>query len=135
MAIDPLAHEGGSLLDHVDAALKGMAADLEAGDYALIGVIRTSAMAHDLARADGKMLSAMNYLSYVTNGIEKLGGSAMARKTLGKKADKPKQGLAAVRGLRAVPDPAKTPAKTRAKTPAKTPAKPRTRRPPTAQGA
>lgn len=123
------------MLDHVDAALKGMADDLEAGDFALIGVVRTAAMAHDLAKADGKMLSAMNYLSYVTNGIEKLGGSAMARKALGKKPDKPKAGLAGVRALRAVPDAPATKAKPAAKAPAKAPAKPRTRRPPKAQGA
>lgn len=125
MPINPLEHEGGSLLDHVDAALKGMADDLEPGDFAIIGVVRKAAMAHDLAEADGKMLSAMNYLSYVTNGLEKLGGSAVARKALGRKADKPKTGLAGVRNLRAVPD---------AKPAAKAPAKPRAPRKPKATG-
>lgn len=104
MALDTTSYEGGSLLDYVDAALEGMKEDLEAGDLAIVGVVRKAAMAHDLAEADGKMLSAMNYLSYVTNGIEKLGGSALARKQLGKKAEKPRRGLAAVRELHAVQD-------------------------------
>lgn len=99
MAIEPAGLEGGSLLDYVDAALEGMKADLEPGDMAIIGVVRASAMAWDLAVADGKRNSAMAYLAYVTNGMEKLGGSALARKQLGKKAEKPKSSLAAVRDL------------------------------------
>lgn len=123
MAIDPGAYEGGGLLDYVDAAIEGMKGDLMPGDLAIIGVVRKSAMAWDLAVADGKMNSAMAYLAYVTNGIEKLGGSALARKQLGKKEDKPKGGLAGVRSLRAVDSPA----------PAKKPAAPRKPRAPRKQ--
>lgn len=128
MAIDPLSMMGESLLDQVDAALKGMVDDLTEADRGVIAVVREAAMAWDLAKADGKALSAMTYLSYVTNGLEKLGGSVAARKALGVKADKPKTGLAAARALHAVPDP---------KPAAKAPAKPRTRRtpPPKAKGA
>jgi hypothetical protein len=104
MAIEPGEYEGGSLLDYVDAAVDGMKADLEPGDLAIIGVVRKSAMAWDTAVADGKMNSAMAYLAYVSNGIEKLGGSALARKQLGKKAEKPKSSLAAVRELHGAQD-------------------------------
>ena len=58
MAIDPGAYEGGGLLDYVDAAINGMKDDLMPGDLAIIGVVRKSAMAWDLAVADGKMNSA-----------------------------------------------------------------------------
>lgn len=125
MAIDPLSMMGGSLLDQVDAALQGMVEDLTEADRGVIGVTRAAALEWDKAVAEGKALSAMNYLSYVNKGLESLGGSVAARKALGKKpADKPKSGLAGVRALRAVPD--EEPAK----------AKPRTRRtPPKAKGA
>jgi hypothetical protein len=104
MALETSELEGGSLLDYVDASLKAMAPDLMPADAAMVGVIRKAAMAYDLADADGKALSAMNYLSYVGNGMEKLGGSLMARKALGiKPPEKPKTGLASVRGLRSAP--------------------------------
>jgi len=103
MAIDPLDMMGASVLDQVDAALKGMVEDLTEADRGVVAVVRAAAMEWDKAVADGKALSAMNYLSYVSNGLEKLGGSVAARKALGKKADKPKTGLAAVRNLREVP--------------------------------
>lgn len=115
MALDTSQLEGGTLLDYVDASLKDMEADLMPADAALVGVIRKSAMAYDLAEADGKALSAMNYLSYVSTGMEKLGGSAMARKALGiKPAEKPKGGLAGVRALRSVPEPEAKPVRKRA---------------------
>ena len=103
MALDTSGLEGGSLLDYVDASLKEMEADLMPADAAMVGVIRKAAMLFDLAEADGKALSGMNYLSYVSNGMEKLGGSLMARKALGVKPEKPKTGLAAVRGIRDAP--------------------------------
>lgn len=127
MPIDPLSMMGDSLLDQVDAALKGMVEDLTEADRGIIGVTRAAALEWDKAIAEGKALSAMNYLSYVNNGLEKLGGSVAARKALGKKPEKPKGGLAGVRGLRAVPDPA--PAKAQA------PRKPRAPRAPKAKGA
>jgi hypothetical protein len=99
VAIDPSAYDGGSLLDYVEAAVEGMKDDLEPGDLAIVGVIKKSAMAWDLAVADGKPNSAMAFLAYVMQGIEKLGGSALARKQLGKKQEKPKSSLAAVREL------------------------------------
>lgn len=124
MPIDPLSMMGESLLDQVDASLKGMVEDLTEADRGLIGVIRAAALEWDKAVTDGKALSAMNYLSYVNNGLEKLGGSVAARKALGKKPPKPQQGLAEVRALRAVQD-----------APAKAPAKPRAPRKPRAKGA
>lgn len=107
MALNLDDHEGGDLIDYVDAAIRGMAEDLTEGDLAIIGVVRKSALAYDMAIADGKPNAGMAYLAYVTNGMEKLGGSRLARKQLGDKPEKPKQGLAAVRALRAVdaPDP------------------------------
>lgn len=102
MPIEPGDYEGGGLIDYVDAAIEGMKADLEPGDAAIIGVIRKSALAWDKAEVDGKPNSAMAYLAYVTNGIEKLGGSALARKQLGKKPEKKKSALAEVRALHAV---------------------------------
>ena len=128
MTIDPLSMMGASLLDQVDAALKGMVDDLVEADRGVIGVTRQAAMEWDKAVTDGKGLSAMNYLSYVNKGLESLGGSVAARKALGKKPpEKAKTGLAGVRGLRAVPDPA----------PAKpgTTRKPRAPRAPKAKGA
>jgi hypothetical protein len=105
MTIDPLSMMGESLLDQVDAALKGMVDDLVEADRGVIGVTRQAALEWDKAVAEGKGLSAMTYLAYVTKGLESLGGSVAARKALGKKpADKPKTGLAGVRNLRAVPD-------------------------------
>jgi hypothetical protein len=103
MPIDPLSMMGDSLTDQVDAALKGMVDDLQEADRGVIAVIREAAIAWDTAKVEGKSLSAMTYLSYVTNGLEKLGGSVAARKALGKKAEKPKSGLAAVRGIREAP--------------------------------
>lgn len=127
MAIDPLDMMGASLLDQVDAALKGMVDDLVEADRGVIGVTRQAAMEWDKAVAAGSTQSNMTLLAYVTKGLESLGGSVAARKALGKKpADKPKSGLAGVRNLRAVPDPA--PAK------AKAPAKPRAPRKPKATG-
>lgn len=114
MAIEPGDYEGGGLLDYVDAAVEGMKEDLMPGDLAIVGVVRKSAMAWDLAVADGKMNSAMAYLAYVTNGIEKLGGSALARKQLGTKPEKKKSSLAEVRALRSV-DPAGTAAEDKPK--------------------
>ena len=109
MALDWDALEGGELIDYVDSALKALAPDLMPGDAAIVGVIRKSALAYDMAVVDGKALSAMNYLSYVSTGMEKLGGSAMARKALGVKPDeKPRSGLAAVRGIRSAPSAAET---------------------------
>lgn len=125
MAIDPLSMMGESLLDQVDASLKGMVDDLTEADRGLIGVIRQAALEWDKAVSADKGLSAMTYLSYVTNGLEKLGGSVAARKSLGKKTEKPKAGLASVRALRAVPAPAAK---------AKAPAKPRAPRRPKATG-
>lgn len=128
MALDTTTLEGGSLLDYVDHSLKAMAPDLMEADAAMVGVIRRAAMAYDLAEADGKALSAMNYLSYVSNGMEKLGGSAMARKALGvKPEEKPKSSLAAVRALRSAPsaaeaDAAKAKAPARKRGPRKPPA-------------
>lgn len=107
MAIEPKDYEGGSLLDYVEAAVEGMKEDLMPADLAIIGVIKKSAMAWDLAVADGKPNSAMAFLAYVTNGVEKLGGSALARKQLGTKPEKKKSTLAEVRALRSV-DPAGT---------------------------
>ena len=129
MAIDPLDMMGASLLDQVDAALKGMVDDLVEADRGVIGVTRQAAMEWDKSVAANTTQSNMTLLAYVTKGLESLGGSVAARKALGKKpADKPKSGLAGVRELRAVPDPepAKAPAKPRA------PRKPRT---PKAKGA
>lgn len=124
MALDWDALEGGDLIDYVDSALKAMAPDLMPGDAALVGVIRKSALAYDTAVVDGKALSAMNYLSYVSTGIEKLGGSAMARKALGiKPEEKPRSGLAAVRGIRSAPSAAETETKpARKRAPRKPPA-------------
>jgi hypothetical protein len=116
--IDPLSMMGQSLLDQVDAALKGMVEDLTEADRGIIGVTRAAAMEWDKAVAAGTTTSNMALLSYVNKGLESLGGSVAARKALGKKTEKPKTGLAGVRNLRAVPDApapnAKTPAKTRA---------------------
>lgn len=127
MPIDPLSMMGESLLDQVDAALKGMVDDLVEADRGVIGVTRAAAMEWDKAVTAGATQSNMNLLSYVTKGLESLGGSVAARKALGKKQDKPKTGLAGVRGLRAVPDP--SPAK------AATARKPRAPRAPKAKGA
>lgn len=118
---------GESLLDQVDAALQGMVDDLVEADRGVIGVTRAAAMEWDKAVTAGATQSNMNLLSYVTKGLESLGGSVAARKALGKKPpEKPKSGLAGVRALRAVPD---QPA---AK--AKGPAKPRAPRKPRAMG-
>lgn len=102
MAIEPKDYADGSLEAYVDAALEGMKDDLMPGDLAIVGVIRMSAQAWDNAVAEGKPGSAMAFLAYVTNGVEKLGGSALARKQLGKKDDKKPGGLAEVRALRSV---------------------------------
>lgn len=112
MALDWDDLEGGELIDYVDSALKALAPDLMPGDAAMVGVIRKAALAYDTAATDGKALSAMNYLSYVSTGMEKLGGSAMARKALGvKPEEKPKSSLAAVRALRSAPSAAAQDAK------------------------
>lgn len=130
MAIDPLDMMGASLLDQVDAALKGMVEDLVEADRGVIGVTRQAAMEWDKAVAAGAAQSNMNLLSYVTKGLESLGGSVAARKALGKKPDaKPKSGLAGVRSLRAVPDPGPAKAAT-----ARKPRAPRAPRKPKATG-
>lgn len=102
MAIDPGALAGASLEASVKASIEGMKDDLEAGDQAIIQVVIQSARTWDAAVAGGKQNSAMAFLAYVTNGMEKLGGSALARKQLGKKPEKPKNTLAEVRNLRSV---------------------------------
>jgi hypothetical protein len=128
MAIDPLSMMGESLLDQVDAALKGMVDDLVEADRGVIGVTRAAAMEWDKAVTAGSTQSNMTLLAYVTKGLESLGGSVAARKALGKKpADKPKSGLAGVRNLRAVPDAA-------ADAKPKAAAKPRAPRKPKATG-
>jgi len=114
-------------LDQVDAALKGMVDDLVEADRGVIGVTRQAAMEWDKSVAAGTTQSNMTLLAYVTKGLESLGGSVAARKSLGKKTDKPKSKLAAARQLHAVPDP--EPAK------AKAPARTRAPRKPKAQGA
>lgn len=131
MPIDPLSMMGESLLDQVDAALKGMVDDLVEADRGVIGVTRQAAMEWDKSVSAGTTQSNMTLLAYVTKGLESLGGSVAARKALGKKpADKPKSGLAAVRGIREAPS-AKAEDATKATKP-RAPRKPRT---PKAQGA
>lgn len=126
MAIDPLDMMGDSLLDQVDAALKGMVDDLTDADRGVIGVTRAAAMEWDKAVAAGSTQSNMTLLAYVTKGLESLGGSVAARKALGKKpAEKPKSGLAGVRSLRAVPDPEPAKAKPAAARKPRAPRKPK----------
>lgn len=133
MPLDPLEMMGASLLDQVDAALKGMVDDLLEADRGIIGVTRAAAMEWDKAVAAGTTTSNMTLLSYVNKGLESLGGSVAARKALGKKPpEKPKSGLAGVRQLRAVPDAKTADGATAAKAPAAR--KPRTPRKPKATG-
>lgn len=93
-----------TMAESVEISLQGLDKVLEPADMAIVTAIRMAAKAIDTLISkdpeDGP-IKALQYHYMVTGGLEKLGGSVKARKDMGQKPDeKPKSGLAAVRGIR-----------------------------------
>lgn len=93
-----------TMAESVEISLEGLDKVLEPADMAIVTAIRMAAKAIDaliLKDPEEGPIRALQYHYMVTGGLEKLGGSVKARKDMGQKPDeKPKSGLAAVRGIR-----------------------------------
>lgn len=120
MALDPKSFESESLRDYVEKALEAMKDDLEEKDWGIIGSVRRMATycddtrhARDTMELDGeaepkdriRAMELYNKAIYtipqIIAGLDKLGGSIAARKSLGMKPAPAKTKLATVRELRA----------------------------------
>lgn len=103
-----------TMAESVEISLEGLDPQLEPADMAIVTAVRMAARAIDaliLEDPNKGPIKALQYHYMVTGGLEKLGGSVKARKDMGTKpAEKPRSGLAAVRGIRDKPSSGKSPA-------------------------
>lgn len=120
MAIDPKSFESESLVEYVEKALEAMGDTLEEKDWGIIGSIRHMADYCDQTRLRMRALEmdaevdpkdriramelhnkAIYTIPQIISGLDKLGGSIQARKSMGmKEGEKPKSNLQSIRGGR-----------------------------------